>query len=152
MPEVFQPIDWIRILVTFRSNCFQCGKEVPPGQAFWSNSTKEAMHLSCNADKDACDKENFLSQSISVHELNQESDSTKKSSRILEMKCYFCGREAGCNQCKYLAKCAGRFTSDQYCICGNCLKDSQDNVGMYERYKRTFVLNAKNEGLDRNPM
>lgn len=145
MPEVFRPIDWIRILVTFRSNCFQCGKEVPPGQAFWSNSAKGAMHLSCSTDKGVSHKENFLYESRSVHEHDRQSSNSTKNYplRVLEMKCYFCEREAGCNQCIYLANCAGRFTSDQYCICENCLKDSQDQVGRYERYKRTFALRAK---------
>jgi len=143
LPEAFQPIDWIRILVTFRSTCFRCGKEVPPGQAFWSASVKGTMHLSCNIDSGPSDKENFLHESISSPELDQESSSTKKYlRRVLEMKCYFCEREAGCNQCIYLAKCAGRFASDQYCICRNCLKEDQDKVGRYERYKRIFVLKA----------
>lgn len=141
MSKVLQASDWIRILVTFRSRCIICGKEVLPGQAFWSNSAKMAIHLGCKDDDESVrDKGNPFRES----QLAQVLNSTKPpSTRVLEMKCYFCEREAGCNQCVFVTRCAGRFNSDRYCLCDNCLIDSHGRVVGYERYKRTFVEKVK---------
>jgi hypothetical protein len=39
--------DWVDIPISFRSICYECGKEVLPWPAFWSKSKKSAKHLGC---------------------------------------------------------------------------------------------------------
>jgi hypothetical protein len=36
--------DWMDVPITFRTRCYECGKEILPGRAFWS----ESKHLRCH--------------------------------------------------------------------------------------------------------
>jgi hypothetical protein len=47
--------DWMDIQITFRTRCYECGKEILPGRAFWSESKKSAKHLRCGVLKSQID-------------------------------------------------------------------------------------------------
>jgi hypothetical protein len=135
--------DWIQILITFRTTCYHCRKEIPPGQALWSNSAKAAKHLRCKhkVDESVLTKEKF---SIETSVPQNKSDDSLPSSisplQIIDLKCFSCGAKTGCNECIFLTECVQRFDSKEYCICKCC---SSNSLGGYEKYKQIFVQNIK---------
>jgi hypothetical protein len=140
--------DWVQILVTFRSTCYLCGKEVSPGKAFWSNSTKAAKHLRCKHTKDesVITKENLSIETVVLHNVSDEPvASGTHSPKIIELQCYICGGKTGCQECSFLSKCAHRFNSGEYCICMACGSNSAGGPETYEKYKRIFLQNVKTE-------
>jgi hypothetical protein len=125
--------DWIQILITFRSACYHCRKEISPGQAFWSNSAKAAKHLVCKRTK---------AGRVITNETLQPSWANHP--RIIDLKCFLCGAKTGCHECMYLNECVQRFTSEEYCVCKSCSSNSE-GPGSYEQYKQIFVQNAKTQ-------
>ncbi|MDP9289322.1 MAG: hypothetical protein M3P08_14160 [Thermoproteota archaeon] len=147
MSEEILATDWVQILVTFRSTCYHCGKEVPPGKAFWSNSAKAALHLRCKHTKDesVITKENPSIETAVLHNVNDEPVASGiHSPKIIELQCYVCGGKTGCQECSFLSKCALRFNSGEYCICVACASNSA-GAETYEKYKRIFLQNVKSE-------
>lgn len=129
--------DWIQILVTFRSNCCHCGKEVPPGKAFWSNSAKVAKHLRCKHTKDegVITKDKLAIETVVPHNIVD-------SPQFIDLKCYICGARTGCNKCTFLSECVQRFNSGGYCICNACSDNSVGRAGTYEKYMQSFIQNS----------
>jgi len=138
--------DWVQILVTFRSTCCRCGKEVPPGIAFWSNSAKASKHLRCKNTKDSSV---ITKEILSTVILDNASDppvpSGMHSSKVIELHCFVCGGKTGCQECSFLSKCAHRFNAGKYCICVACASNHAGGADTYEKYKRIFVQNINTE-------
>ena len=135
--------DWIQILITFRSACYFCRKEISPGQAFWSNSAKAAKHMVCKRTKAG----NVITHEIETLQHKMSDDpipSWANHPRIIDLKCFLCGAKTGCHECMYLNECVQRFTSEEYCVCKSCSSNSE-GPGSYERYKQIFVQNAKTQ-------
>lgn len=137
--------DWVQILVTFRSTCCRCGKEVPPGKAFWSKSAKAAKHLRCKhtIDESVITKDKLSKETAVLHNVSDEPvASGMHSLKIIELQCYVCGGKTGCQECSFLSKCAHRFNSGKYCICMTC---ASNHAETYEKYKRIFQQNINAE-------
>ena len=137
--------DWVQILVTFRSTCYHCGKEVQPGKAFWCNSAKAAKHLICKHTKDesVITKEKLSIETVVPH--NRALVSQVHSPQINELKCYLCGDKTGCQECSFLGECVHRFNFHEYCICTACSSNYTGEAETYSKYKRIFVQNVKTE-------
>ena len=143
--------DWIQILVTFRSTCCHCGKEVPPGKALWSNSAKAAKHLRCKHTKDegVITKDKLAIETVVPHNIVDETDASRlHSPQFIDLKCYICGARTGCNKCTFLNECVQRFNSEEYCICNGCSGNSLRRAGTYEKYMQSFIQNSKTEMSD----
>jgi hypothetical protein len=148
LSEEKQAIDWVQILVTFRSTCCRCGKEVLPGKAFWSNSAKAAKHLRCKHTKDegVITKEKLSIETVVLHNVSDEPVASGiHSPKIIELQCYICGGKTGCQECSFLSKCVHRFNSGEYCICMACASNRAGGHETYEKYKRIFLQNVKTE-------
>jgi hypothetical protein len=148
LSEEKQANDWVQILVTFRSTCCRCGKEVPPGKAFWSNSAKAAKHLRCKHTKDesVITKEKLSIETVVLHNVSDEPVASGiLSPKIIELQCYICGGKTGCQECSFLSKCVHRFNSGEYCICMACASNCAGGPETYEKYKRIFLQNVKTE-------
>ena len=140
--------DWIQILVTFRSTCCHCGKEVPPGKAFWSNSAKAAKHLRCKHtnDEGVITKDKLVIEKVVPHNIVDETHASRlHSPQFIDLKCYICGARTGCNKCTFLSECVQRFNSEEYCICNGCSGNSLGRAGTYEKYMQSFIQNSKTE-------
>src|SRR5690349_16639800 len=148
LSEEILSTDWIQILVTFRSTCYHCGKEVPPGKAFWSNSAKAAKHLRCKHTKDegviSSDKPPI--ETVVPHNIIDEPHASRvHSAQINELKCYLCGDKTGCQECSFLSECVHRFNFEEYCICTACSSNYTGGTETYSEYKRIFLQNVKTE-------
>jgi hypothetical protein len=133
--------DWIQILITFRSACYHCRKEISPGKAFWSNSAKAAKHLVCKR----TEAESVITNEKETLQHNMSDDpalSWPNPPQIIDLKCFLCGAKTGCHECTYLNECVQRLTSEEYCVCKSCSSNSE-GPGSYERYKQIFIQNAK---------
>ncbi len=140
--------DWVQILVTFRSTCYHCGKEVPQGKAFWSNSAKAAKHLRCTHTKDdgVITKENLSIETVVPHNMSDGPLVSRiHSPQSIDLKCYLCGGKTGCQECSFISNCIHRFNSDEYCICMACSSNFPGGPETYEKYKRIFLQNVKTE-------
>jgi hypothetical protein len=101
---------WIRLLVKYRGKCATCGKDIQPGEyALWSRASKAIKHVSCQTQP-------------------------QKDAAVLELKCFICGKTAGCAQCSYEQDCNRELVS-QACICESCLSDKK----AYENYQAAFL-------------
>lgn len=111
--------DWIRLLVKFKGECAECGKEIPAGEyALWSKGSKVIKHEKCNV---------------------QKAEEKKERPRaVLELDCFVCGRPAGCAECNFEPDC-DRHTVSQACICSVCLEDKQ----AFQNYQQAFVEKAR---------
>jgi len=148
LSEEILATDWVQILVTFRSTCYHCGKEVSPGKAFWSNSAKAAKHLRCKHTKDesVITKEKPSIEIVVPHTISDGAHASQiRSPKIIDLKCYLCGGKTGCQECSFLSKCVHRFNSDEYCICMACSSNFAGGPETYEKYKRIFLQNVKTE-------
>jgi len=130
--------DWTDIPITFRTRCYECGKEILPGRVFWSESKKSAKHLTCDALKTQIDDKTPL---VSVN----SKPTTKvmgnlKTSLDIELKCFVCGKTAGCRTCSYSNTCDRRIVS-QLCICETCL-NPKDKKDAFESYQIVFIRKA----------
>ena len=148
MSEEILATDWVQILVTFRSTCCHCGKEVSPGKAFWSNSAKAAKHLRCKHTKDegVSTKEKPSIETAAPRNISDGAlASPIRSPQIIDLKCYLCGDKTSCQECSFLSKCVHRFKSDEYCLCMACSSNFAGGPETYEKYKRIFLQNVKTE-------
>jgi hypothetical protein len=123
--------DWLEITITFNAKCNECGKDVLPGKALWSRSTKAARHLSCG--------KKIGNQSKTPSPMEQNVMETafeliKRDSEVTELKCFVCGMKTGCNECVYLTDCEQR-TYSKYCICKDCIKQEES----FDKYKQSFA-------------
>ena len=141
--------DWTDIPITFRTRCYECGKEILPGRVFWSESKKSAKHLTCDALKTQIDDKTPL-VSVNSKPTNTKVMGNLKTSLDIELKCFVCGKTAGCRTCSYSNTCDRRIVS-QLCICETCLnpKDKKDafelsnciySKGIYLRNKRLLNI------------
>ena len=102
--------NWIRLLVKYKGKCSVCGKEIPQGEyALWSRVAKAIKHVKCEP-------------------VEQEGSATA------ELKCFICGKEAGCASCSFEADC-DRMTVSQACICEHCMADKD----AYKNYLNAFL-------------
>ena len=139
--------DWIQILITFRSTCYHCGKEVPAGKAFWSNSAKAAKHLRCrNTEDDVIAADKPSNETVLPHNIIADPHTSHvPSSQIIDLKCYICGAKTGCNKCTFLTECVQRLNSEGYCICKDCSDNSLGRAATYEQYMQIFIQATKKE-------
>lgn len=111
---------WIKLLVKYRGKCAVCGKDIPQGKyALWSRSSKAIKHVKC---------ETTQRQQEGDGERLQEPEET------VEMKCFVCGKNAGCATCSLEADC-NRAMVSQACICEPCLSGPD----AYGRYQQAFL-------------
>lgn len=105
---------WIRLLVKYKGKCSVCGKEIPQGEyALWSRTAKAIKHIKC------------------------ESSGPEEITGI-ELKCFICGKNAGCISCGFEADC-NRAVVSQACICEQCMEDRN----VYRNYQEAFLARAE---------
>lgn len=110
--------DWIRLLVKYKGKCAECSEEIPAGEyAVWSRTSKAIKHIKCEA---------------SVPEKKE------KIPEVPELKCFVCGRPAGCAECTFEVDC-DRQTVSQACICSHCMEDKQ----AFRNYQQAFIEKAR---------
>jgi hypothetical protein len=122
--------DWLEITITFKAKCNECGKDVLPGKALWSKSTKAARHLSC----DKTGNQIKTSSPMEQNTMETAFELTKRDLVVTELKCFICGMKTGCNECEYLTECEQRIYS-KYCICKECIKQEE----AFHNYKKSFA-------------
>jgi hypothetical protein len=76
--------DWVEIPITFRSICCECGKEILPGQAFWSKSKKSAKHLDCGKLNSQIVNKTPLDINTNI----PASNGSVNKSEFIELKCF----------------------------------------------------------------
>src|SRR5215469_12134304 len=118
------------IPITFRTRCYECGEEILPGRAFWSESKKSAKHLRRGASKSQIDDKTPVESLDSKWEIMGNS----YTSLDIELNCFVCGKTAGCRTCSYSTTCDRRIVS-QLCICETCL-NPKDKKDAFERVNR----------------
>lgn len=129
--------DWTEIPITFRAKCYECGKEILPGPAFWSDSTKSAKHLSCGGLKGQIEEAKTLpSSKPPTVSQGKEPEEIRNPGEIIELKCFVCGKMAGCHSCPFSQICDRRIVS-QLCLCETC--SSSNNEDALERYQQVFI-------------
>ncbi|MGI0020713.1 MAG: hypothetical protein ACREAY_09620 [Nitrososphaera sp.] len=102
---------WIRLLVKYKGKCSACGKEIPQGDyALWSRASKAIKHVKC------------------------ETVEEKAPASVMELKCFICGKTAGCASCSLEADC-DRPAVSQACICEGCMSDKK----AYDNYQQAFL-------------
>lgn len=131
MPE---PSDWLQMVITIKTRCFVCGKDVPPGPALWSKSAKASKHLTCVQQTLVPAESSPVSPSAAETKAETTLFQTK---RLEELTCYLCGAKAGCNECSFLEDCITRMES-KHCLCDNCAYGNQSMADAYEAYKKVF--------------
>lgn len=122
--------DWLKIRISFRTKCLECGKDILPGQALWSNSTKCAKHLACNNIERIDFSEKREKQTITT-----STSLLSNNLQVIELKCFVCGNRTGCKECEHLTNCEQRLVS-KYCICEECSKHEE----LFENYEQSFLV------------
>lgn len=101
---------WIRLLVKYKGKCAVCGKEIPQGEyALWSRTSKAIKHVKCES-------------------------AEPEAQVVIELKCFICGKNAGCSSCSFEADC-NRSVVSQACICEQCMADRS----AYKNYQEAFL-------------
>lgn len=101
---------WIRLLVKYKGKCSVCGKEIPQGDyALWSRTAKAIKHVKCESTE-------------------------PEAPVVVELKCFICGKNAGCASCSFEADC-NRAIVSQMCICEQCMTDED----AYKNYQGAFL-------------
>jgi hypothetical protein len=109
---------WIKLLVKYKGKCAVCGKEIPQGEyALWSRSSKAIKHVKCEVQQEK--------------EKEGEGREEQQALETLELKCFVCGKNAGCATCSLEADC-NRVMVSQACICESCLS-GPDAYGSYQQ-------------------
>ena len=124
--------DWLKIRISFRTKCLECGKDILPGQALWSNSTKNAKHLACNNIERIDFSEKREKQTITT-----STSLLSNNLQVIELKCFVCGNRTGCKECEHLTNCEQRMVS-KYCICEECSKHEE----LFDNYQQSFLVKA----------
>ena len=146
-------IDWFQIKITFKIKCYKCGKEILPGQAFWSESAKTAKHLACNEEKVIDKLATTVSPPPSLPELARHISTgsskpmtrattttistTSKSILTIELNCFICGNKTGCGTCIF-AKMCDRTLVSQSCICEQCLNE-YGGESFFDTNQQSFI-------------
>jgi hypothetical protein len=99
--------DWMNIPITFRTRCYECGEEILPGRVFWSESKKSAKDLRCGASKYQTD-DKTPAVSLDSKPTNTKVMGNLNTSVDIELKCFVCGKTAGCRTCSYSTTCDRR--------------------------------------------
>ena len=128
--------DWVEIPISFRSICYECGKEVLPGPAFWSKCKKSAKHLGCGKPNSQIINKTPLDIKTNIPASNR---SVNKSD-FIELKCFVCGKMAGCRECSFSNTC-NRIVA-QLCICEMCLNPNDKEEGAFKNYQQVFIRKA----------
>jgi hypothetical protein len=103
---------WIRLLVKYKGKCSVCGKEIPQGDyALWSRTSKAIKHVKC-----------------------ETAEVEEAPAAVAELKCFICGKNAGCASCSLEPDC-DRMAVSQACICESCMADKK----AYDNYQQAFV-------------
>jgi hypothetical protein len=131
--------DWIDIPITFTTRCYECDEEILPGRAFWSESKKSAKHLRCGALKSQID-DKTPAVSLDSKPTNTKVMGNLNTSLDIELKCFVCGKTAGCRTCSYSTICDRRIVS-QLCICETCL-NPKGKKDAFEGYQNVFIRKA----------
>ncbi|HYA84293.1 MAG TPA: hypothetical protein VEH06_12710 [Candidatus Bathyarchaeia archaeon] len=131
--------DWTDIPITFRTRCYECGEEILPGRAFGSESKKSAKHLRCGVLKSQID-DKTPAVSLDSKPTNTKVMGNLNTSLDFELKCFVCGKTAGCRACSYSTTCDRRIVS-QLCICETCL-NPKDKKDAFENYQNIFIRKA----------
>jgi hypothetical protein len=101
---------WIKLLVKYKGKCAVCGKEIPAGEyALWSRSSKAIKHVRCEMAQ--------AEPAIAVTD---------------ELKCFICGKNAGCTACVFEADC--NRAAAEACICEQCFSEKD----AYQNYQQAF--------------
>jgi hypothetical protein len=124
--------DWLKIRISFRTKCLNCGKDILPGQALWSKSTKSAKHLACNNIERIDFSEKREKQTITT-----STSLLSNNLQVIELKCFVCGNRTGCKECEHLTNCEQRMVS-KYCICEECSKHEE----LFDNYQQSFLVKA----------
>ncbi|AIF84809.1 hypothetical protein NTE_02768 [Candidatus Nitrososphaera evergladensis SR1] len=113
---------WIKLLVKYKGKCAVCGKEIPQGEyALWSRASKAIKHVKCEVQ-------------LQQQKEGQRHDEAPEEETSLELKCFVCGKNAGCATCSLEADC-NRAIVSQACICESCLSGPD----AYDRYQQAFL-------------
>ncbi len=132
----------MEIPITFRAKCYECGNEVLPGPAFWSESKKSAKHLSCGKlksqiiDKTPLDSKPTIAASNSKVMAN-----VNTPSECIELRCFVCGEMAGCRACSFSNICDRTIVS-QLCVCETCLNLGDEKEDAFKSYQQVFMRKA----------
>lgn len=112
---------WIKLLVKYKGKCAACGKEIPQGEyALWSRASKAIKHVKCEAGTAAPQQKE-----------EKEWEQQVPEEQTMELKCFVCGKGAGCATCSLEADC-NRAMVSQACICESCLS-GPDAYGSYQK-------------------
>jgi hypothetical protein len=107
---------WIRLLVKYKGKCSVCGKEIPQGNyALWSKTSKAIKHVKCET-------------------VEEKAPATAAATAVMELKCFICGKTAGCASCTFEADCDRQAVS-KACICEGCMADKK----AYDNYQQAFL-------------
>ena len=105
---------WIRLIVKYKGKCAVCGKDIPQGEyALWSRTSKAIKHVKCET-------------------------MAEETPEVMELKCFVCGKNAGCAACSLEADC-NRALVSQACICEQCMAEPE----VYENYQQAFLAKAR---------
>lgn len=129
------------IPITFRTRCYECGEEILPGRAFWSESKKSAKHLRCGAVKSQINDKTPAVSHDSKPTNRIVMGNLNTSLEYMELKCFVCGKTAGCRTCSYSTTCDRRIVS-QLCICETCLNPKGTKEDAFESYQNIFIRKA----------
>ena len=132
------PSDWLQIAITLKSKCIVCNKDVLPGQAFWSKSTKSFRHLTCSATVTIPESIQNTPKEDEIKQENSPGIVEIRNAPIEELLCFICGAKTGCNECSLLQDCTERLES-KYCICESCAYGQSDMSRTYREYQQAFL-------------
>lgn len=115
---------WIKLLVKYKGKCAVCGKEIPQGEyALWSRASKAIKHVQCG--------EPAAAPAAGGRE------GPAAITAAPELKCFICGRNAGCPSCSFEQEC-NRSVVSQACVCEQCMAGED----AYENYQKAFLAKA----------
>ncbi|AIC15607.1 hypothetical protein [Nitrososphaera viennensis] len=115
---------WIKLLVKYKGKCAVCGKEIPQGEyALWSRASKAIKHVKCEVP--------VVQQQQQQQQKEEGEEEQQEPEALLELKCFVCGKNAGCAACSLEADC-NRAMVSQACICESCLS-GPDAYGSYQQ-------------------
>lgn len=125
---------WIRLLVKYKGKCAVCGKEIPQGEyALWSRTSKAIKHIKCDA-ATTTTVTAATSTTASAEEAKTASAAAAAAAKGEGLKCFICGRAAGCTECALEQDC-DRPRVSQACICNECMAAKD----VYADYQQAFL-------------
>jgi len=128
----------LEIPITFRAKCYECGEEILPGPAYWSDSKRTAKHLKCGKLKSQIQGKTLLDNEPSFVNNGKNLRGFKNSYESIELRCFVCGKGAGCPTCTFSSTCDRRIVSQQ-CICETCLNANNEKEDAFKRYQQVFI-------------